>query len=516
MKGESDAPEQPRDCTMTRLAGVAAEYDEQADESDFLPSDPRAGKPGRAVRRPVRMEVDTDSGEGDEDSESDSHRWQGDTCQIIYASRTHSQIKQVCRELGKTAYRPNMVVLGSRDQMCIHESISKEPNKNEGCRIAVSTKSCSYYLQKENLNVRDFKAGGVHEVWDIEDLVEAGQSCNACPYFVSRELAKTAHLILCPYNYLFDPLIRRSMSDIFSLPDASIILDEGHNIEDLCRDCASYTVRLDTLIELESLVRNGLAGMRKDMDSLDMVLLPPNFARIFELTSKLHEVLDAFKTMVNNIAMRQMTTHFETGTFIGGVGDIEGVFRSIGMSKDSYMDLAKLSKELAELLEPADAMNRSRKSRSDGAPRKEFAWVFRLLSQLEAIGIVADFFFQDRMANASDYRLVVTRAPSEARDSQVVTFNLWCMNPAVAFAAVRNESRVIILSSGTLSPMSSFSSELATEFPLRLEAQHVINLRQQVYACCLSKAQDCPLTCTFQNTNNFTFQDALGNMIECV
>ena len=28
-------------------------------------------------------------------------------------------------------------------------------------------------------------------------------------------------------------------------------------------------------------------------------------------------------------------------------------------------------------------------------------------------------------------------------DSQVVTFNLWCMNPAVAFAAVRNESRVI-------------------------------------------------------------------------
>ena len=56
--------------------------------------------------------------------------------------------------------------------------------------------------------------------------------------------------------------------------------------------------------------------MRKDMDSLDMVLLPPNFARIFELTSKLHEVLDAFKTMVNNIAMRQMTTHFETGTFM--------------------------------------------------------------------------------------------------------------------------------------------------------------------------------------------------------
>lgn len=44
---------------------------------------------------------------------------------IIYATRTHSQLTQVVSELKSTAYRPNMTVLGSREQLCVHEKISK-------------------------------------------------------------------------------------------------------------------------------------------------------------------------------------------------------------------------------------------------------------------------------------------------------------------------------------------------------------------------------------------------------
>ena len=37
-----------------------------------------------------------------------------------------------------------------------------------------------------------------------------------------------------------------------------------------------------------------------------------------------------------------------------------------------------------------------------------------------------------------------------------------------------SKARSIILTSGTLSPMSSFSSELGVTFPIQLEANHVI------------------------------------------
>ena len=57
----------------------------------------------------------------------------------------------------------------------------------------------------------------------------------------------------------------------------------------------------------------------------------------------------------------------------------------------------------------------------------------------------------------------------------------WCMNPALAFVELKVLCQTIILASGTLSPMDSFSSELDMEFPIRLEAPHVINTSTQVH-----------------------------------
>ena len=44
---------------------------------------------------------------------------------IVYASRTHSQLAKVVKELRSTSYRPKTCVLGSRQQMCIHPTVSK-------------------------------------------------------------------------------------------------------------------------------------------------------------------------------------------------------------------------------------------------------------------------------------------------------------------------------------------------------------------------------------------------------
>ena len=49
--------------------------------------------------------------------------------------RTHKdsakvQVKQVVREFERTCYRPKMVILGSRNQYCIHPTVSKSKEKN--------------------------------------------------------------------------------------------------------------------------------------------------------------------------------------------------------------------------------------------------------------------------------------------------------------------------------------------------------------------------------------------------
>jgi regulator of telomere elongation helicase 1 len=54
---------------------------------------------------------------------------------VIYMSRTHSQLKQVHKELEKTCFRPNMAIFASRDQLCLKEEFSqlKGKEKVEAC-----------------------------------------------------------------------------------------------------------------------------------------------------------------------------------------------------------------------------------------------------------------------------------------------------------------------------------------------------------------------------------------------
>lgn len=58
--------------------------------------------------------------------------------------------------------------------------------------------------------------------------------------------------------------------------------------------------------------------------------------------------------------------------------------------------------------------------------------------------------------------------------------NFWCMNPRVAFDKLKSKCHSIILTSGTLSPMDSFSSELDTQFKVVYEGQHVVDVKKQV------------------------------------
>jgi Rad3-related DNA helicase len=65
-------------------------------------------------------------------------------------------------------------------------------------------------------------------VFDIEEIVEYGKENVACPFYLARELQKTAEVILMPYNYIIDPAVRKSLG--ISLEKAVIIIDEAHNL----------------------------------------------------------------------------------------------------------------------------------------------------------------------------------------------------------------------------------------------------------------------------------------------
>lgn len=73
---------------------------------------------------------------------------------------------------------------------------------------------------------------------DVEELVTFGKKSRLCPFFLAREAAENAEIIMCPYNYIIEPVIRNAMN--IDLEGAIIVIDEAHNIEDSCRAAGSF------------------------------------------------------------------------------------------------------------------------------------------------------------------------------------------------------------------------------------------------------------------------------------
>jgi regulator of telomere elongation helicase 1 len=66
---------------------------------------------------------------------------------IIYSSRTHSQLAKVMAELKNTKYHPKVTLLGSRQQMCVHPTVSQleGTQQTHACRALVNEHACKYH-----------------------------------------------------------------------------------------------------------------------------------------------------------------------------------------------------------------------------------------------------------------------------------------------------------------------------------------------------------------------------------
>ncbi|OVA09158.1 ATP-dependent helicase [Macleaya cordata] len=138
---------------------------------------------------------------------------------------------------------------------------------------------------------------------------------------------------------------------------------------------------------------------------------------------------------------------------------------------------------------------------------------------LEGLFSSLDYFFSRNGLNALDYQLVlqryVKRDAGQRSGDWTHSLSLWCLNPAVVFREIADKAMSVILTSGTLSPMSSFSSELGIQFETCMEAPHVIDVESQLLAAVVSTGPgNYPLNASYKTADGYAFQDELGASLE--
>jgi len=125
--------------------------------------------------------------------------------------------------------------LRAKAKMCANDEVVCH---EEYCRFARD-----FYLKVETSQVipRLLEARGLTRP---DDLFAAAKTAEVCPFEVSLEVARRAQVVLCDYNYAFDPYVALAeFGQDGDLSDTILLVDEIHNLVD--RGRGYYSPELD-------------------------------------------------------------------------------------------------------------------------------------------------------------------------------------------------------------------------------------------------------------------------------
>ena len=184
---------------------------------------------------------------------------------IIYTTRTHSQISQIMHELQKTCYWPRTAILSSRDISCVNSKIRHNCNGailNIRCRK--NNVDCPYY----NGVLQDKREK--NNCLDIESLCINGKKQTFCPFYQQIESAKSySDIAFMPYNYIFDEDINDIMG--IDIKNNIIIIDEAHNIRQVCEDSKSVEINDNDFDDIISDINQLLDYEEKNENSVGLL-----------------------------------------------------------------------------------------------------------------------------------------------------------------------------------------------------------------------------------------------------
>lgn len=141
--------------------------------------------------------------------------------------------------LKESGLKCKTTVINSKETMCLMDKVDCDP---EICPYSKG------YFNREREAVNDIF---VHtDVFTKPLITDYAKYHNICPHEFSLTLSNYSDIVVCDYNYAFDPrvhLIRYFDDDYFS---PKLLVDEAHNLIDRTRSMYSAKLNLDTLISL--------------------------------------------------------------------------------------------------------------------------------------------------------------------------------------------------------------------------------------------------------------------------
>ena len=136
-----------------------------------------------------------------------------------------------CKILKEKGFKGSMIVVTAKDKICFQTGASCNPDE---CPFAKD-----YYLKIQNI-LRESIV--LYDSFDFDTIIEIASKYEVCPFELQLDLSLYCDIIICDYNYVFDPMVymRRYFDE-----DASkfiCLVDEAHNLAERGRDMFSCSL----------------------------------------------------------------------------------------------------------------------------------------------------------------------------------------------------------------------------------------------------------------------------------
>lgn len=90
---------------------------------------------------------------------------------------------------------------------------------------------------------------------DREHILQCAQKYRVCPFELALDIALYCDIIICDYNYAFDPRVRLIRFFEDDQQKHLLLVDEAHNLPDRSRSMYSATLDVETLHQAQSAIR---------------------------------------------------------------------------------------------------------------------------------------------------------------------------------------------------------------------------------------------------------------------
>jgi DNA excision repair protein ERCC-2 len=368
---------------------------------------------------------------------------------IIYSTRTNAQQRQVILELRQirdknkgleekifcvgVQGRANMCILARKDEelsngtseelsrFCSNEKKKAKSKKDGGCIYFRNT------IDKEK--VENALVWFKKNLPAAEEFIEFCDKKNLCPYELNKLLIKESKLVVVPYIYVFDLMIRNMLFDCLAVPgdDMILIVDEAHNLPDYIRDLLSAQL---SMYMLNSCVLE--AEKYGDPSMVDGRFSVSEFCKM--LTDIVRDIRDTYVYGILENGIRRDSVK-NNDAFIPSHEFETEILSRLKITSKTLHDI------IGDLIAYGEKIQEYRQK--DGKLPRSF---------LHKLGMFLDFWISLEM---NQYAKLVVDA-SSGKNPRIEAF---CLDPSVGTEIIRDFHSSIHMS-GTLEPLEEYRDSL--------------------------------------------------------